>query len=184
MGHFALAIRCLKPGQRALRQPLLIRAEGVSLHFLERAMTGHGRDFVVGAAKFSQALGRCLAQAMRRAMRQSGFIAPFTEFVAEALRRVGRATLRQKECLPAARARRRSDDPRQFRHHGQGQRDGLAAPVLHLGEGQQAVMQVAWPQPHDIAPTLAGIERHGKRETRLAANRMSRLVLLDLGRRP
>lgn len=68
VGHFDALDAIAQTIESATCEPLLIRAERVSLHFSECLMADRGGDLVGRAASFRQALRKSLAHTVRRAV--------------------------------------------------------------------------------------------------------------------
>src|SRR5215831_17204648 len=100
-----LSLNPRRPRQRVAGEPRLIGGLGVALDLAQRLPTPR-RDLVGAASGFGEATASRLAQPVEgAALRQTGGVAPFAKLVAEIVRTVALAVLRDQEGEMAARRR-------------------------------------------------------------------------------
>src|SRR5262249_60512111 len=133
-------------------------------------MSADGGNLVGAAPSFREPAACRLAEPMRRAMfRQSSRFTPFAETFAEMVAAVWLAGRSDKEGQMLA--RRGGEHLGKRRMHWDHQR----RPGLFLAHRDRAILHVLAAHLDHIAASLRRVEQQRERETRLRANRMTRL---------
>jgi len=119
---------------------------------------------------------------MRGAVLQTGLVAPFAELVAKSSRAERAPNLGHKKrqisrwtCV---------DDALEFRHDWKVELNGVAVPILVLGEPKTAVANVLAPKTNDVGTTLTSIAQESQCEVSRRADWMTPLVPCNLLSRP
>src|SRR5262245_925567 len=133
----------------------LARAFSVAVNFLRCLMPSDRHDLAVTRSKLCEACGTRLAQSVRRAMRQSGLVAPLAEPVAKAVHRERPAKFCD-EIGVLAKRRRGIDDPLQLWKDGYFESDWLTLSILGLSKLKPAIMRHLITEANHVGAPLSG----------------------------